>query len=161
TRSILMPSEDGNLYRWDLSTGSLSQVVTVNPSGLGEAYVPTLEGPDGTVYTIANATLFAVGGLPGSLSVSVSSSIPDDAVYGQAIIFTATVSARTGPAPTGSVTFWDGATLLATMPLDVTGGASYTAPALTAGHHFITATYNGDGQYGPGSMELVQPVLQT
>src|SRR5439155_25357550 len=66
-----------------------------------------------------------------------------------------------GPAPTGSVTFWDGATLLATMPLDVTGGASYTAPALTAGHHFITATYNGDGQYGPGSMELVQPVLQT
>src|SRR5262249_50901258 len=33
--------------------------------------------------------------------------------------------------------------------------------ALSAGRHFITASYSGDTQYGPGSMVLVQPVLQT
>ena len=61
TDSILAGSEDGNLYRWNLSTNSFTQKVTLT-SGLGEAYTPTLIGPDGTVYAINNATLFAVGG---------------------------------------------------------------------------------------------------
>jgi hypothetical protein len=160
THSVLMPSEDGNLYRWDLTTSSFTQAVTVNPNGIGEAYVPTLEGPDGTVYTIENARLFAVGGLTGGLSVSVTSSLPL-AVYGQAVTFTATVSSNVSPAPIGSVTFKDGATVLANVPLDSSGNASYTPPLLSARHHFITASYSGDPNYGPGSMVLVQPVLQT
>jgi hypothetical protein len=60
TRSILVGSEDGKLYRWDLSTNTLSQSVVLT-SGLGEAYTPTALGPDGKVYAINNATLFAVG----------------------------------------------------------------------------------------------------
>jgi hypothetical protein len=60
TDSILANSEDGKLYRWDLRTNTFTQVVTLT-SGIGEAYTPTLIGPDGTVYAINNATLFAVG----------------------------------------------------------------------------------------------------
>jgi hypothetical protein len=60
SKSVLANSEDGKLYRWDLTTNTLSQVVTLTP-GLGEAYTPTWMGPDGTVYAINNATLFAVG----------------------------------------------------------------------------------------------------
>ena len=37
-----------------------TEVVTLT-AGIGEAYTPTLIGPDGTVYAINNATLFAVG----------------------------------------------------------------------------------------------------
>jgi hypothetical protein len=161
TYSIVMPSEDGSLYRWDLPSDSLNQVVTLNPAGIGEAYVPTLEGPDGTVYTIENARLFAVGGLSGGLSVSLSSSQPSNLVYGQPVTFTAMVSSSTPPAPIGSVTFKDGPNVLATVSLDSSGNASYTPPMLSAGCHFITAAYSGDATYGPGSMELVQPVLQT
>jgi hypothetical protein len=62
TKSVLANSEDGKLYRWDLTTNTLSEQIVLTP-GLGEAYTPTLIGPDGTVYAINNATLFAVGAL--------------------------------------------------------------------------------------------------
>ena len=58
--SVLAGSEDGVLYRWDLATNDLSEAVVLTP-GIGEAYTPTLTGPDGQVYAINNATLFAVG----------------------------------------------------------------------------------------------------
>jgi hypothetical protein len=60
TKSILINSEDGWLYRWDLTTNTLSQKVRLT-SGLGESYTPTAIGADGTVYAINNAVLFAVG----------------------------------------------------------------------------------------------------
>jgi hypothetical protein len=59
--SILANNEDGILYRWDLTTNSLSQGVRLN-TGLGQAYTPTLVGADGGVYAISNATLYAIRG---------------------------------------------------------------------------------------------------
>ena len=63
THSILANSEDGKLYRWDLDTNTFTQSLVLTP-GIGEAYTPTLIGPDGTTYAINNATLFAVGAIP-------------------------------------------------------------------------------------------------
>jgi hypothetical protein len=60
TKSILVNSEDGFLYRWDLTTNTLSQKIRLT-SGLGESYTPTAVGADGLVYAINNAVLFAVG----------------------------------------------------------------------------------------------------
>ncbi|MEY2539041.1 MAG: hypothetical protein QOG67_2781 [Verrucomicrobiota bacterium] len=60
TRSILANSEDGKLYRWDLTSNSFTEVITLT-TGIGEAYTPTVIGADGKVYAINNATLFAVG----------------------------------------------------------------------------------------------------
>jgi len=60
TRAILANNEDGRLYRWDTVSGALAQSITLT-AGVGEAYTPTMVGPDGTVYAINDATLFAVG----------------------------------------------------------------------------------------------------
>ena len=60
TKSILANNEDGKLYRWDLTSNTLSETFTLT-TGIGEAYTPTLIGMDGTVYAINNAILFAVG----------------------------------------------------------------------------------------------------
>lgn len=57
--SILANNEDGKLYRWDLTTNTLSQNISLN-AGLGQAYTPTLVGADGGVYAISNATLYAI-----------------------------------------------------------------------------------------------------
>jgi hypothetical protein len=63
TKSVLVNSEDGTLYRWDLTTNTLSQAVPLSP-GVGEAYTPTAMGPDGTVYAINESILDAVGRRP-------------------------------------------------------------------------------------------------
>ena len=60
SKSVLANSEDGKLYRWNLSTNHLSQVITLS-SGIGEAYTPTIIGTDGTAFAINDAVLFAIG----------------------------------------------------------------------------------------------------
>jgi hypothetical protein len=58
--AVFAGSEDGHLYRWDLANNTLNQSVFLN-APLDEAYTPTLIGPDGTVYAINDAQLYAVG----------------------------------------------------------------------------------------------------
>lgn len=60
TGSVLVNSEDGRLYRWNLAANTLSESVMLT-TGLSEAYTPTAIGVDGAVYAINNAILFAVG----------------------------------------------------------------------------------------------------
>ena len=58
--SVIANNEDGILYRWDLATNTLAEKIRLN-APRPEAYTPTIIGPDGTVYAINNATLYAVG----------------------------------------------------------------------------------------------------
>lgn len=60
TKSILVNNEDGILYRWDLTTNTLTEKIKLS-SGVGEAYTPTVIGSDGTVYAINAAKLNAIG----------------------------------------------------------------------------------------------------
>jgi hypothetical protein len=60
TKSAIVNSEDGVNYRWDLVSNTLSQSIRLTP-GVSEAYTPTVIGPDGTIYAINDATLFAIG----------------------------------------------------------------------------------------------------
>jgi hypothetical protein len=60
SKSILANNEDGKMYRWDLTSNTLTQT-NVLTGGIGEAYTPTIVGVDGTVYGINNGTLFAIG----------------------------------------------------------------------------------------------------
>jgi autotransporter-associated beta strand protein len=76
---------------------------------------------------------------PTVTSLSVTSSA-NPSVVGVAVTFTATIN---GVAPTGSVSFMDGATLLGTGTISA-GQATLTSTALTLGAHVITVLYGGD-----------------
>ncbi len=58
--TIIANSEDGHLYHWNLQTGQIVESILLNPPR-PEAYTMTVIGPDGTVYAINNATLYAIG----------------------------------------------------------------------------------------------------
>ncbi len=78
---------------------------------------------------------------------------PNPVIFGNPVTLTATVSHTTGPGnPTGSLTFKDGSTVLATETVaSIAGGssqASFTTSSLAAGAHTITAIYSGDPNFG-------------
>jgi hypothetical protein len=60
TYSVLVNSEDGRLYRWDLRSNTFTESIELVSKGVFEAYTPTMIGPDGAVYAINKSTLFSV-----------------------------------------------------------------------------------------------------
>jgi hypothetical protein len=92
----------------------------------------------------------------GSTATTISSSSGSSTV-GQSVTFTAVVSSTVGT-PTGSVTFTDGSTVIATIALS-NGLAKLTTASLAAGSHSIVATYSGDTNFNSsGSTGLAQTV---
>jgi Bacterial Ig-like domain (group 3) len=173
TNSVITPSEDGRTYRWNLTTNSLTEWVQLGP-GVGQPYVPTVIGPDGTVFTMNGGTMWALGNLNG-VGVALASSTPDahTVVAGQSLTFTASVTntGTSGITPTGTVTFTDTTyavvnsalqttttTLAANVPLDSNGHATFSSSSLSADFHFITVQYSGDSNFSAGSSSLVQTI---
>ncbi|MGH9872803.1 MAG: Ig-like domain repeat protein [Pyrinomonadaceae bacterium] len=170
TNSVFFNSEDGHAYRWNLATNSLDQAITLN-AGIGQPYVPTVIGPDGTVYTLNGGTLFAIGNTA-EVTVTLASSSPDlrETVFGDPVTFAATVSGATPP--TGTVTFVDNTyngltpqttTLASNVPLNASGQATVTTSSLAAGgsylgNHLIVAIYNGDGSHASTVAAMMQKV---
>lgn len=100
-------------------------------------------------YGYALATLFA-NGIPSvsyivrvtNSKVSVTSNI-NPSCPSQSITLTATVDPS---AATGSVSFYDGVTLLGTQPLSG-GTAALSTSSLSVGSHSLTAVYSGDSTH--------------
>jgi hypothetical protein len=76
--------------------------------------------------------------------------------------FQAAVTSWSAGAPkaTGSVTFSEGSTLLATSPVDNNGRASFSDGALPVGAHTITATYANGADYASGSANVTITVAK-
>jgi phage tail sheath protein FI len=112
-----------------------SHSITVSYKG-DSYYLPVTSGAFSLTVTGSNTLTVTLTGTP-----SPSNS-------GQAVTFTATVTAAAGqPAPTGTVTFLDGTTVLGTGSVGSGGTATYTTSSLTAASHSITAQYGGDNNY--------------
>lgn len=74
---------------------------------------------------------------------SVSSSA-NPVIAGRSLTLTAKVVPAYAVAPTGTITFLDGAVTLGTAPVSSSGAAAYNTSALAPGQHAITAVYSGD-----------------
>jgi len=92
---------------------------------------------------------------------TVTSSAPVS-VYGQPVTFTADVAvvAPGAGAPSGTIRFTDGDTVLGTVPVGSgTGGvASITVDSLSVGQHAVVATYEGDDSFQGSSGSVAQKV---
>jgi hypothetical protein len=115
--------------------------------------------PGDSNYTASTSTfpVISVPGNKGTPTVNLTSSA-SSVFHGAQVSFTATV-AGVGFSPTGSVSFYDGSSLLGTGALSG-GVASYSTSALSLGSHNITAGYSGDTDYnGSDTAVLVLEVI--
>jgi streptogramin lyase len=80
---------------------------------------------------------------------------------GRSVRFTATVTAVAPGVgtPTGAVTFFDGDTVLGTVPLGATGKATLTKSFSTMGGHTIRAVYAGSANFLGSSQAILEQVV--
>ena len=98
-----------------------------------------------------------------SASSAIVSSSPNPSNPGQTVSFTARVASAPPPPgptiPSGMVTFEEGATILAQIPLGSGGTASFNTSSLSGGAHTITALYHSDTIFASSSGNTTQTVV--
>lgn len=90
-------------------------------------------------------------------TASTLSCAPNPTSYGTTVTCTDTVTAASG-APSGTVTFYDGATAMGTATL-TSGVASYSTSTLTVGTHAITAVFAESTPYASSTSNTVDEVI--
>lgn len=122
--------------------------------------------PLGSSATAADYDTDATGKLaPTSSGVTLAatttglSSSLNPAVAGQSVTFTATVASSASGTPTGTVSFYDGSTLLGSGTLSSTDLATFSTSSLAASSHSITASYSGNSAFAAStSAALIEQI---
>ena len=125
-------------------TGSPSLTTTAtaaSPPGpyLITAVLGTLATNNNYIFAFVNGTLTVTQVTGASTTLSVN---PGTVMYGDPAVLTAVVGPPSGA--TGTVSFYEGTTLLGTASLNSSTTAVLPVSTLNVGMHTITATYNGD-----------------
>jgi hypothetical protein len=147
-------------YRYDggpavtvpLSAGNAKFAIT-EPSAGAHTVVVAYAQQTNFAAAASQTEQFTVAPAPVQVSLTPSSWF---AKAGTSITFQAAVSSWSAGAPNanGAVSFSDGNTLLATVPVNSIGQAGFTTSSLHAGTHTITAVYAGGFNYSSGSSSV-------
>ncbi len=140
--------------RFTIATGPLVQGTFQN-AGSGTVLLGN-NVPFAVSYSSTDVTLTALQSeTTTQLSSSAGTTNP-----GQPVTFTATVSTRTSPVTSGTVSFEQGGTVLATVAVNGSGMAAFTTTALPLGATSIIAVYNGSiSILGSTSSSVTQNVV--
>jgi hypothetical protein len=141
----------GRTFNWSstgVATGNTPETVQFTlPVGLAPGNYSLTVTATGISSASTPCTLLSNGVLvTGAASTTAISPNPAISIYGQLVTFTATVTDGLAPITTGTVTFEEGSTVLASnVPLDANGHASFSIATLSAAAspHVITALYSG------------------
>ena len=149
--------------------GSGYQYFTLNASGVASyTTAATLSAGTHTLLVrYAGSGYYAASTAPQSLTITVNAETtatnltvsPGSTVnQGTNIQFTATTIASPGSTsvyPSGTMTFYDGATAIGSANMNGVGQATFNISTLTAGTHNISAVYLGNGNIGGSTSNTI------
>lgn len=157
TGSIAFTDNGAALATQGLVSGTTSFTYTGSIAGthtIAATYTPT-----GSFAASSATCSEVVNALP---TTSVLTVTPADSTYGSPVTLSATVSPVTLPgpsAPTGVVTFYNGATAIGTATL-AGGVANLTPASLPVGSYNLTCMYSGSPVYSVSNCNPVPVVIQ-
>ena len=122
------------------SAGSLSAGITLTNNNLNGTNATESVAVSGTGTLATTSTVLAAS--------------PNPAIAGQSVLLTASVSPAPTGSPLGSVSFYDGATLLGSGNLNSSGIATFTTSTLPVGANSLTAIYSGNASFATSSSTL-------
>jgi len=102
-------------------------------------------------YAADSATLVETVG-PASSASDTFTATPSNPTTGSPVTLTFTVPLVNGIAPTGTVSFYNGTTLLGTGTISASGIATLTTTLLPVGTDTLTASYPGDTNYASANL---------
>jgi Bacterial Ig-like domain (group 3)/FG-GAP-like repeat/Abnormal spindle-like microcephaly-assoc'd, ASPM-SPD-2-Hydin len=138
-----------------LNLGAAALPTSVLPAG-AQSLTATYGGDP--AYLTSSSTALTQTVKQATSTTLLASSL-ERSFVGQAVTFTATLMGQFGGAATGAVTFKQGATVLATVP--VTGNtAAYTHTFPKAGTFGITAVYAGNSNLRMSTSKLLSQMVQ-
>jgi len=138
---------------------------TLNSSGVASFTVSNLPaGVSSIVVRYTGDTNFLPSATPVTVTVTALASTTtltssaNPSVLGQPITLTGTVSTSLGT-PTGTLSFFDGTNVLATVALNSSATASVTINNLTVGTHLLTAVYSGSNNAQISTSAILSQVV--
>ena len=147
--------------------GQATVTVLTDAAGVATAPAFTADSVTGS-YAITAAvtgtslsTTFALTNVTTAPTTIALASSSNPSVSDQSVTFTATVTASSPGAniPTGTVYFFDGATMIGTGTLNGSGVATVGVALASVGTHSITAQYQGDAIDSPSTSSALSQVV--
>ena len=138
------------------ATGTASTIFTIGTPGT-YPITATFAGQNNLLPSTASLSQVVAGY---TTATSLSSS-PNPAYLGQTVTLSATVALSSSTPPsalTGSVNFYDGTTLLGTVPLTA-GAATFSTSALSLGTHSLSAAFPTTGSVNGSTSSVVQQII--
>jgi len=135
-----------NLGTTQLSSGTAS-ISTTNLSSGNHSLFASYGGDTDDAPSISSPVMEFVT----QPTTTALAAAPNPSVFGQNVTLTSTVTSGN---PTGTVSFFDGASLLSTVSLD-DDVATFSTATLSVGSHSLTASYSGDTNYAPSVSSAV------
>ena len=139
--------------------GTWSATINVNGGdyvSLSQTYTGTVAGKSPGTSQLSPPV--QVAPTPNATTTTLTSA-PNPSVFGQPVVFTATVTSSGGGTPTGTVGLQENSVTLITTTLNASGIVTFTLTNLNVGSHQISANYSGDATFGSSNSPALTQVV--
>jgi CSLREA domain-containing protein len=153
-----LANNGGPIQTMALPAGSPAIDAGDNALAVGANGQPLTTDQRGAPFARIQAGTVDIGAFESQATATAISASPSPSTYGQVVTFTAKVTSGASLVTGGTVTFTEGSTVLATVPLDASGQASFTTATLSAGSHSLTASFTGATGLHSSSASVAQTV---
>lgn len=133
-----------------VAAGARSATFTVKTTPVSFATTATIFGSYGGGDQNATITVH-----PPFVTTTLLTSSANPSTVAQSVTFTATVTSASATMPTGTVTFFEGATQLGTSTLSAQAKATFATSSLSQGSHSLTAQYSGDANFSSSTSPIL------